>query len=214
MVIRVLIVDDHPVVRQGLRVALDAHADIEVVGEATNGAEALDMVASVRPDVVIMDITMPVMDGITATRHIREDYEGVGILGLTMHEDEEYLIEFIRAGGSGYVFKRAGVQELVSAMRAVSRGDGFLYPSAATASIVDYIQRDQAADPDIDRLTAREWEILRLIAAGNSNQAIANIIHRSIKTVQAHRANLMKKLDLHDRADIVRYAIRKGLMEP
>jgi two-component system response regulator NreC len=213
MPIRVLIVDDHPVVREGLKAALLARPEIDVIGEAQNGLEAVAVCRSLRPQVVVMDLTMPEMDGITATRQIRAETDEVRVLGLTIHETEEYLLEFLRAGGSGYVLKRAGIQDLALAIQAVARGEGFLYPSAATAVIVDYLQKHGADDADNGLLTAKEWEVLRLVAEGYSNQQIADTIHRSIKTVQTHRASLMRKLGLHDRTEIVRFAIRKGLIE-
>ncbi len=214
--IKVLIADDHAIVREGVRMILAKEGDIEVVGEAGDGRQALDLVDRLRPDVVIMDLSMPEMGGIEATKHVKERQPAVNVLALTMHEDESYVFQLLRAGASGYVLKRAAAQDLVQAVRAAARGEAFLYPSIARKVVEDYLKRvEQGEERErYDGLTEREREVLTLIAQGLTNQQIAQKLFISIKTVQTHRAHILEKLGLHDRTELVRYAIRKGLIEP
>lgn len=214
--IRVVIADDHAVVREGIKMILGREPDIEIVGEANNGREALELVAKTRPHVVVMDISMPEMGGVEATRRVKEAYPKVNVLALTMHEDESYVFQLLKAGASGYVLKRGAAQDLVQAIRSAARGEAFLYPSVARSVLADYLKRVEAGEDRqrFDGLTEREREILALIAEGLSNQEIAQKLYISIKTVQTHRTHIMEKLDLHNRAQLVRYAIRKGLIEP
>jgi two-component system response regulator NreC len=216
MAIRVLIADDHAIVREGVRMILEREEDLQVVGEAADGQQALALVETLKPDVVIMDISMPGMGGIEATHRLKERHPGVAVLALTMHEDESYVFQLLRAGASGYVLKRAAASDLVQAVRAAARGEAFLYPSVARKVVEDYLQRVTAGEERdrYDGLTPREKEILTLIAQGLSNQQIADKLFISIKTVQTHRAHILEKLGLHDRTELVRYAIRKGLIEP
>lgn len=213
--IKVLVVDDHAIVREGVRMILAREADIDVVGEAGDGAEALQHVERLRPHVVVMDISMPGMGGIEATQVVRTKYPGVQVLALTMHEDESYVFQLLRAGAAGYVLKRAAAQDLVQAVRAAARGEAFLYPSVARKVVEDYLKRVESGEERerYDGLTTREKEILTLIAQGLSNQQIAEKLFISIKTVQTHRAHILEKLGLHDRTELVRYAIRKGLIQ-
>lgn len=213
--IRVLLADDHAIVREGVKMILIKEPDIEVVGEASDGQEALDLVDRLKPGVVVMDISMPGMSGIEATQHVRERYPGVNVLALTMHEDESYVFKLLRAGASGYVLKRAAAQDLVQAVRAAAKGEAFLYPSVARKVVEDYLKRVETGEDRerYDGLTEREKEILTVIAQGLSNQQIAQKLYISIKTVQTHRAHILEKLGLHDRTELVRYAIRKGLIE-
>ncbi|MDP2920513.1 MAG: response regulator transcription factor [Dehalococcoidia bacterium] len=209
--IRILIVDDHTVLRDGIRALLSVHDDIEIVGEASEGKEAIEKVRELNPDVVIMDIAMPGMDGLEATRRIRKKNRDVKILVLSQYDNREYILSCIKAGASGYLPKRALGSELVSAIRSVNRGDSFLYPTAATALIEDYLNRPSGEDP-YDRLTAREREILKLIAEGHTSREIAEMLYLSLKTVLGHRAKIMEKLDLHNRTELIKYAMRKGLV--
>jgi DNA-binding NarL/FixJ family response regulator len=213
--IRVLVADDHAIVREGVRMILAKEPDIEVVGEAGDGQEALDLVERLRPQVVIMDISMPGVGGIEATQRLKATHPQVQVLALTMHEDESYVFQLLRAGAAGYVLKRAAAQDLVQAVRAAARGEAFLYPSVARRVVEDYLKRVEAGEERerYDGLTAREKEILTLIAQGLSNQQIAEKLFISIKTVQTHRAHILEKLGLHDRTELVRYAIRKGLIQ-
>lgn len=213
--IKVLVADDHAIVREGVRMILAREPDIEVVGEAGDGQQALDQVATLRPQVVVMDISMPGMGGIEATQRVRAEHADVQVLALTMHEDESYVFQLLRAGAAGYVLKRAAAQDLVQAVRAAARGEAFLYPSVARKVVEDYLRRVEAGEERerYDGLTTREKEILTLIAQGLSNQQIAGQLYISIKTVQTHRAHILEKLGLHDRTELVRYAIRKGLIE-
>lgn len=213
--IRVLLADDHAIVREGVKMILIKEPDIEVVGEASDGQEALDLVDRLKPGVVVMDISMPGMSGIEATQHVRERYPGVNVLALTMHEDESYVFKLLRAGASGYVLKRAAAQDLVQAVRAAAKGEAFLYPSVARKVVEDYLKRVETGEDRerYDGLTEREKEILTVIAQGLSNQQIAQKLYISTKTVQTHRAHILEKLGLHDRTELVRYAIRKGLIE-
>jgi two-component system response regulator NreC len=214
--VKVVIADDHAVVREGIKMILGREPDIEIVGEASNGREALDLVAKARPAVVVMDISMPEMGGIEATKRVKEAWPKVNVLALTMHEDESYVFQLLKAGASGYVLKRGAAQDLVQAIRSAARGEAFLYPSVARSVLADYLKRVQSGEDErkrYDGLTDREREILALIAEGLSNQEIAQKLYISIKTVQTHRTHIMEKLDLHNRAQLVRYAIRKGLIE-
>ena len=212
--IRLLLADDHAVVRSGLRMLLQAQPDMIIVGEAETGQEAIRRVAELSPDVVLMDIEMPGMNGIEATRRIKANAPASAVLALTMYEDDQYFFEMLRAGASGYVPKRAAPDELVSAIRAVSRGEVFLYPSLAGRLVQDYLRRGPASEegPPEDELTPREQEVLTLIAEGLSNNEIADRLVISAKTVDRHRENLMRKLKLHNRVDLVKYALRKGLI--
>jgi len=214
--IRVLIADDHTIVREGIRMILTAQPDIEVVGEAANGQEAIDLTRKLRPDVVVMDISMPGVSGINATKAIKAEMPEVNVLALTMHEDETSVFQLLKAGASGYVLKRGAASDLVNAVRAASKGEAVLYPSVAKAVVQDYLRRVEAGEERErwDGLTQREREILKLIAEGYTNQEIAQKLYISVKTVQTHRAHILEKLGLHDRTELVRYAIRKGLIEP
>jgi two-component system response regulator NreC len=214
--IRILIADDHSIVREGVRMILAGQEDFEVVGEASTGREALERARDLKPDVVVMDISMPDMTGIQATGKIRKELPQVQVLGLTMHEEDSYVFELLKVGAAGYVLKRAAAEDLVSAVRAAHRGEAFLYPSVARMVVQDFLQRATAREREqaLDGLTEREREVLTLIAEGLTNQEIARKLFISIKTVQTHRAHIMEKLNLHDRTELVRYAIRKGLIEP
>jgi len=213
--IEVVVADDHAIVREGVRMILAREQDIEVVGEAGDGQQALDLVASLRPQVVIMDISMPGMGGIEATQRLKAKHPEVQVLALTMHEDETYVFQLLRAGAAGYVLKRAAAQDLVQGVRAAAKGEAFLYPSVARKVVEDYLKRVETGEERerYDGLTTREKEILTLIAQGLSNQQIAEKLYISIKTVQTHRAHILEKLGLHDRTELVRYAIRKGLIQ-
>jgi DNA-binding NarL/FixJ family response regulator len=208
--IKVLIVDDHAIMRDGIRALLSVNDDIEVVGEASEGKEAIKKVEQLKPDVIVMDIAMPGMDGMEATRQMVKGNSRVKVLILTQHDNKEYILSAIKAGAAGFVPKRAMGSELVSAIRAVSRGDSVLYPSVASALIEDYRQRSEL-DP-YDRLTAREREILKLIAEGHTSQEIADMLVISLKTVLGHRTKIMEKLDIHNRTELIKYAMRKGLI--
>lgn len=213
--IRVVIVDDHDIVRSGLRMLLMAETDIEIVGEAGNGREALQKVEELHPDLVIMDLQMPDMNGIEATRKIKDLHPECAVLALTIHEDEQYFFQMLAAGASGYVPKRAAPDDLVWAIRVVHSGHVFLYPSMASVLVVDYLSRIEAGDAEAntDSLTDREREVLTLIAEGLLNRDIAERLSISVKTVERHRENIMNKLNLHSRTELVKYAIRKGLID-
>ncbi len=211
---RVLIADDHVIVREGLLAILQAQPDIEVVGEATDGKQAVTRTKELRPDIVLMDITMQGMNGLEATYQIKQDYPDVKILVLTMHESDEYFYKMLTAGASGYFVKGGSSSELISALRVVWQGDVFLYPSMAKKLLSDYLQRlDAERDREsYDVLTKRERQILTLIAEGRTNQEIAELLFLSAATVQTHRANIMKKLGLHNRTELIKYAIRRGFI--
>lgn len=208
--IRILVVDDHAIMRDGIRALLSLHSDIEIVGEAADGKEAVEKAEELSPDVVMMDIAMPIMDGLEATRRIRKKNPDIKVLVLTQYNNREYILSAIKAGAAGYVPKRAVGSELISALRAVYRGESFLYPSAAAALIKDYLQ--QAETEPYDRLTDREREVLKLIAEGQTSQEVARMLGINLKTVLAHRSRIMKKLDLHNRTELIKYAVRKGLV--
>lgn len=212
--ITVLLVDDHRLLREGIRSLLEKSGDVEVVGEASEGGEAVAKAQSLSPDVVLMDITMPGMNGLEATRQIKALRPNIKVLILSMHESNQYISQFLRSGASGYVLKDSAASDLVGAIQAVSQGDAFLYPSIARRLLEEYLQKAQAGEEreSYDGLTGREREVLRMIAEGRSNKEIADVLSLSVRTVQAHRANLMGKLHMHDRTELVRYAIRKGLI--
>jgi two-component system response regulator NreC len=211
--IRVLLAEDHTIVRKGLRSILNGEADLEVIGEAEDGREAVRKVEQLLPDVVLMDITMPALNGLEATRQIKKRFPEVKVLILTMHSTEEYIFQILRAGASGYVLKQAAITELVSAIRAVYGGDSFLSPSISRKVIEEYVRKaETVAENSYDRLTDREREVLQLIAEGHSSSEIAELLHISVKTVRAHRAHLMDKLDMHGTAELTQYAIHKGVI--
>jgi len=213
--VRVLLVDDHAVVRAGLRMLLSADPELLIVGEAENGAAGMRMARDLAPEVVLMDISMPDMNGIEATRRIKELCPDVAVLALTMHEDDQYFFEMLAAGASGYIPKRAAPNDLIAAIHAVRSGGVFLFPSVARLLVTDYRQRVERGGSAgaFEILTDREREVLSLIAQGLSNQEIAEKLVISIKTVNRHRENIMAKLNLHSRVELVRYAIEKGLIE-
>ncbi|MAT97343.1 MAG: DNA-binding response regulator [Anaerolineaceae bacterium] len=212
--IKLILADDHAVVRSGLRMLLQAQPDMEIVGEAESGVQALAQVRSLQPDVILMDIQMPGMNGIEATRQIKEAYADTAVLALTMHEDDQYFFEMLQAGASGYLPKRAAPDELVRAIRTVSRGEVFLYPSLATRLVQSYVGGDAGEDSValVSDLTPREKEVLVLIAEGLTNPEIADQLVISVKTVDRHRENIMRKLNLHSRIELVKYALRHGLI--
>jgi two-component system response regulator NreC len=211
--IRLLLVDDHQIVRAGLRMLFMAEQDMEIVGEVSSGEEALQAVRQLKPDVVLMDVVMAGMSGIEATRRIKEANPEVAVLALTMHEDEHYFFEMLNAGASGYVPKRAAPDDLVDAIRVVSQGNVFLYPTLAKLLVKDFLQRaESGASPPGEELTAREREVLTCIAEGLTNREIAETLVISAKTVDRHRENIMRKLNLHNRVELVKYAIEKGLI--
>jgi DNA-binding NarL/FixJ family response regulator len=209
---RILVADDHGIVRAGIRLLLERQADLDVVAEAADGVEAVDRALSVRPDLCILDVGMPRMTGLQAAREIRSQLPNARVLMLSMHDDEHYLFEALKAGASGYVLKREADQDLVSAIRAVGGGEAFL-TNAAERSIIRGWMDDGANGPAIP-LTPREEEVVKLIAEAYTNQQIAGILHLSEKTVESHRANVLRKLGMRDRVQLVRYAIKRGLVEP
>lgn len=213
--IRLLLVDDHQIVRAGLRMLFQAEEDMEIVGEVSSGDEAIKAVGDLKPDVVIMDVAMPGMGGIEATRRIKEASPDTVVLALTMHEDEQYFFKMLSVGASGYIPKRAAPDDLVSAIRVVSQGNVFLYPSLAKLLVNDFLDRadsDPQAQSVAAELTPREREVLTYIAEGYTNREIAEALVISVKTVDRHRENIMQKLNLHNRVELVKYAIEKGLI--
>jgi DNA-binding NarL/FixJ family response regulator len=212
--IRVLLADDHTILRDGIRALLEDQQDIEVIGEAEDGQSAVKMAAQLDPDIVIMDIAMPLLNGLEATRHIRRDSPQVKVLILTMHENEEYIRQVLAAGAFGYVLKDAAARDLMGAIRAVYNGEAVLSPAVTRLVIEDYLRWGDIQPMDAsNELTSREREVLQLIAEGYTNKEIAEILCLSIKTIQSHRTNLMSKLDLHDRGDLIKYAIQKKIIE-
>jgi len=214
--IRTLLAEDHTIVRKGLRSLLNGEGGIQVVGEAADGREAVDKIRHLLPDVVVMDITMPGLNGLEATRQIRKQFPKVKVLILTMHADEEHILQILLAGASGYVVKQDAPEELVSAVQTVDRGDFFLSPSISRTVIQEYVRQAEAMAGRVsyEPLTPREREVLQLIAEGHPPRVIAEILRISVKTVETHRAHLMRKLDARSTADLTRYAIRKGIIRP
>ncbi len=212
--IEVLIVDDHTLVRDGIRALLALIADIKVVGEAANGREALEKVKKLAPDVVLMDLAMPIMSGLESTRRIRKRFPGIKVLALTQYEDREYIVPTIEAGARGFVSKTAAFSELASAIQAVYQGGSFLSPVAA-AAIVEECQQKVSTEGETDSyqsLTDREREMLKLVAEGYTAREIADMLVISLRTVETHKTNLMKKLNIRNKADLIRFAIRKGII--
>ncbi len=210
--IRVLIVDDHTIVRDGITALLAIAGDIEVVGEAENGLEALKMVRELLPDVVLMDISMPVMDGLESTRRINKEFPRIKVLVLTQHDDKEYVFPVIEAGASGFISKVAASSELVAGIRAVSQGDSYLSPSVARLLVEDYQQGGiHLKSNPYEGLTDREREVLKLAAEGHTTQEIADILVVSKKTIEGHKTNLMAKLGIRNRTELIKYALRKGI---
>ena len=211
--IRLLLVDDHEIVRAGLRMLFSAEPEVEIIGEASSGEEAIVAVQDLGPDVVLMDVGMPGIGGVEATRRIKVSHPQIAVLALTMHEDEEYFFEMLAAGASGYVPKRAAPDDLMSAIHIVRQGDVYIYPSLARLLVKDFLHRSEASAPETrEELTPREQEVLTYIAEGYSNREIADALVISVKTVDRHRENLMRKLQLHNRVELVKYAIEKGLI--
>ena len=212
--ITVLLAEDHTIVRKGIRSLLDAEPDLEVVGEAENGREALEKVEQLSPDIVLMDSTMPILNGLEATRQVRKRFPDVKVLVLTMHTNEEYILQFLQVGASGYLVKQTAPQELVSAIQAVHRGDCFLSPSISKTVIEEYVRQAKAAgtEDSYEKLTDREREVLQLITEGFSNREVAEQLHISVKTVGVHRINLMHKLNIHNMTELTKYALRKGVI--
>ncbi len=214
--LRLLLVDDHQIVRTGLRMLFQSEPDMQVVGEAGSGAEAIRAVETLHPDVVIMDVAMPGMTGIEATRQIKLLSPDTAILALTMHEDEQYFFAMLNAGASGYIPKRAAPDDLVSAIRVVAEGNVFLYSTLARFLMKDITERQlpvTESEEDGDGLTPREIEVLTLIAEGHTSREIAEELVISAKTVDRHRENIMNKLDIHSRIELVKYAIKRGLIQ-
>jgi DNA-binding NarL/FixJ family response regulator len=209
---RLLVADDHGIMRSGLRLLLDRQPDMEVVAEAADGIEAVELALRERPDICILDVAMPRMTGLQATVEIRAQAPDIAVLVLSMHDDERYLFEALQAGAAGYVLKREADQALVEAVRAVARGEPFMTNAAERSLIREWMQDDSSgpAEP----LTLREREVLKLIAEAHTNREIGELLHLAEKTVESHRANLLRKLGMRDRVELVRYAIRRGLIEP
>ncbi len=210
--ITVLVVDDHAIVREGIRMVLETDPELDVVGEASSGEEAIERVRELRPAVVVMDIGMPGLSGFEATQRIRETDPEVKVLALTVHDSEAYVFQMLRAGAVGYVLKRAPSADVISAVKTAFRGEAVLHPKVAKLVIADYLARAEGGDDPFDPMSDREREILKLIAEGRTNREIAELLHLSVKTVQAHRNNLMHKLGLHDRVELVKYALRTGII--
>lgn len=212
--IKVLLAEDHTIVRKGITSLLAAEADIEVVGEAEDGQEAVEKTEQLGPDVVLMDNTMPVLNGLEATRQIKKRFPEIKVLVLTMHTTEEYIQQFLQAGASGYLIKKTAPKELVTAIHAVYRGDSYLSPAVSNVIIEGYLHQaaTTTSEDSYEKLTDRERQVLQMITEGVSNREIAERLHLSVKTVNNHRMNLMDKLNIHNTAKLVKYAIRKGVI--
>jgi two-component system response regulator NreC len=208
--IRVLLADDHAIVRQGFRLILAAQADMEIVGEAGNGREAVELAEQLHPDIVVMDVAMPELNGIEATRRMGRVAPHARVLALSMHKDSVYVREILRAGAKGYLLKDSIDRDLLAAVRAVAAGDGYLSPGVSEAVLSDY--RRHVSDP-LDLLSSREREVLQMIAEGKTNKEIAVALNLSVYTVDAHRGRIMEKLNLHSMGELVRFAMRNGLID-
>ena len=212
MTIKVLLADDHKIVRDGLRTLLEKNPDIVVAGEAEDGREALQMAKKLLPDVVVMDIAMPDLNGIEATRQILADRSDVRVVALSMHSDKRFVSEMLKAGASAYLLKDCAFEELITAIRTVMKGKIYLSPGIAGVVIGEYIKKDAKADSSVfSLLSDREREVLQLMAEGKTTKEVASYLHVSVKTVETHRTNIMTKLDIHSIAELTKYAIREGL---
>jgi two-component system, NarL family, response regulator NreC len=208
--IRILLADDHVLVRQGFKLILSEQSDMQIAGEAANGREAVEQAEKLQPDIVIMDVTMPELNGIEATRRITSAAPRARVLALSMHKDAVYVREILRAGARGYLLKDSADADLIAAVRAVAKGEGYLSPAISDAVLTDY--RRHVTDP-LDLLTTREREVLQMIAEGKTNKEIATILNLSVYTVEAHRGRVMEKLNLHSTGELVRFALRSGLID-
>jgi DNA-binding NarL/FixJ family response regulator len=213
LVTRILVADDHEIVRRGLRLVMDREADLEVVAEASDGADAVERALAGDIHLAILDVSMPRMTGLQAVRELSRRKPELRLLILSMYENEQFLFEALKAGASGYVLKSGADRDIVQACRAAMRGETFLYPSAVSTLVRDFVRRD-GDEATFDPLTPREQEILKLIAEAHSSKSIASMLTISIKTVERHRANILEKLGMRDRVELTRYAIRRGLVEP
>ena len=214
LVTRILIADDHAIVRSGLKKVLDAKPDLEVVAEAEDGAGAVEKALAEDVHLAILDVSMPRMTGIQAAAELHKRKPEVRLLMLSMHDSEQFLFEALKAGASGYVLKSGADNDIVDACRAAMRGDSFLYPSAITKLVHDYVERGGRGEEQFDVLTPRELEVLKLIAEAHTSKEIAELLFISIKTVERHRQNILDKLGMRDRVELTRYAIRRGLIQP
>jgi len=208
--IRILLADDHAVVRQGFKMILSAEPDMEIVGEAGNGREAVEQAERIRPDIVVMDVAMPELNGIEATRRLAAAMPHTRVIALSMHKDSVYVREILRAGARGYLLKDSGAADLVLAIRAVASGESYLSPAVSNAVLDDY--RRHVTNP-IDLLTSREREVLQMLAEGKTNKEIAVVLNLSVYTVDAHRGRIMEKLNVHSINELVRFAVRNGLID-
>jgi DNA-binding NarL/FixJ family response regulator len=214
LVTRILVADDHAIVRSGLKQVLDAKPDMEVVAEAEDGAEAVEKALEEDVHLAILDVSMPRMTGIQAAAELQKRKPELKILMLSMHDSEQFLFEALKAGASGYVLKSAADTDIVDAVRSAMRGDSYLYPSAVTTLVRDYVERGGRGEEEFDVLTPRELEVLKLIAEANTSKEIADKLFISLKTVDRHRQNILEKLGMSDRVELTRYAIRRGLIQP
>ena len=214
LVTRILVADDFPIVRSGLKKVLDAKPDLEVVAEAEDGAEAVERALEEDVDLAILDVSMPRMTGIQAAAELHKRKPELKILMLSMHDSEQFLFESLKAGAAGYVLKSGADTDIVDAVRAAMRGDSYLYPSAVTGLVRDYVERGDRGEEEFDVLTPRELEVLKLIAEAYTSKQIADELFISIKTVDRHRQNILEKLGMRDRVELTRYAIKRGLIQP
>jgi two-component system response regulator NreC len=208
--IKILLADDHTIVRQGLKLILSAHADLAVIGEAANGREAVDLAEKLKPDIVLMDVAMPELNGIEATRRMVAANPRIKVLVLSMHKEAVYVREILKAGARGYILKDAIDTELLNAVRSVAKGDGYISPAVSGALLNDY--RKDVTDP-VDLLSGREREVLQLIAEGKTNKEIATHLNLSVYTIDSHRGKIMEKLNLHSTGELVRFALKHGLSD-
>lgn len=214
MTIEVLIADDHTIVRSGLTMLVNNQEDMKVVGTASNGKEAVDLALSLQPHVVVMDLNMPGEGGMSATRRLKQAAPNIEILILSMHDDNQYVLRALQAGASGYLLKSAGDLELIHAIRAAYRGEAYLFPAATKSIISNYLELASSDEVDkINLLSPREQEVLSFLAKGYTNKEISEMLHVSIKTIEAHRAKIMEKLNLRTRSELVKYAFKQGLLD-
>jgi two-component system response regulator NreC len=209
-VTKILLADDHTIVRQGLKLIISSHADLQVIGEAANGREVLELAEKLKPDVILMDVAMPELNGIEATRRLREVSPRTKVLVLSMHKEAVYVREILKAGARGYILKDAIDTELISAIQSVARGDGYISPAISGTLLSDY--RQNITNP-LDLLSSREREVLQLIAEGKTNKEVATRLNLSVYTVDSHRGKIMEKLNLHSTGELVRFAMKQGLVD-